>query len=104
MRYPGSVVSVICFALFVRADLGECFFIRFFIILDWNLGSHSTHRVDVPAVASLDTEQRVRPHEMSGHCNQSAIGKNEIWLVPESLDAAEDVVPTPTVQAGGMFS
>jgi hypothetical protein len=78
--------------------------IRFFIILNWNLGSHSTHRVDVPAVARLDTKQRVGPHEMSGHRYQGAIGQNKIWLVAESLDATEDVVPTSTVQAGGMFS
>ena len=56
------------------------------------------------AVAGLHQQQRVGAHERRGHRHLRAVGEAEIALRAEFLDAGEDVVPAPDVEAGGVLA
>jgi len=43
MGDPGTVVPVVGFALFIGANLGDCFLIRLGVVLDWDLSRHPAH-------------------------------------------------------------
>jgi hypothetical protein len=75
MGHPSSIVTIASFAFLVRAHFCERFFVRARIVLHRNLRCHSAHRESFPAMASLDTEQRIRMHEMRRHRNDRAIGQ-----------------------------
>lgn len=57
------------------------------------------HSVDAPSVARLDQQFHVRIHEWRGHGNRGSVGQNKVRILAETLDDAENVVPSATVQA-----
>ncbi len=99
VRDPGAVVAVGRLALLVRLHLGEGLGVGGLVVLDRDLRRHAAHRVDVAAVAGLDQQLGVALHEVRGHRHQRAVGEAELVVVPELLDAREDVVPAAAVEA-----
>ena len=100
MRHPRAVVAVGRLALFIGAHLGKCFLVRLWIIFHRNLRGHSAHRENVPAMTSLDAEQRIGAHEMRCHRDQGAIRQQEIALVPEPFNTRENVIPAAAIEPG----
>ena len=87
------------FAVLIRAYFGERGLVRGGIILDRNLCGHAAHGKGAALVAGLDQQQRIGAHERAGHGHQAAVAKDEILLGAEFLDAAEDVIPAPAIEA-----
>ena len=56
------------------------------------------------AVARPDEELAIRAHERNRHRHRGAIGKDELRTMAELLDHAEDVVPAPCVEPGGVVA
>src|SRR4026208_2467375 len=52
-----------------------------------------------PPVAGRAQQRRVGAHERRGHRHLRAVGKAEILVGAEFLDAGKDVVPAPDIQA-----
>src|SRR6266566_804810 len=99
MCYPGAIMTIGGFTPLVGAHTLQRLFVGLRIVLDGDLGSHATNGVDVTAMAGLDGEQGVGTQEVRGHGHLSAVGIDEVGHLVELLDSAEDVVPTPAVQA-----
>src|SRR6185369_940555 len=59
MRDPGTIVSVVRFALLVRAHFGKRLFVCGRIVFHRNLSRHSAHRENLSAVTRLDAEERI---------------------------------------------
>src|ERR1051325_2545203 len=97
MRHPSSVVAIVCLPFLVRPHFCKGFFVCTRIILYWDLRRHSAHREHIPTVTGLDTQKRIRMHEMGHHRHERPISEEEIAFVSELLNAREDVIPTPTV-------
>jgi hypothetical protein len=55
-------------------------------------------------VAGLHQQQRIGAHERRGHRDLRAVGEAEIVVGAEFLDAGEDVIPAPDVEARGMLA
>ena len=104
MRDPGTVAAVGDFAQLVLAHFLERGFICHRIVLDRDLRRHAAHRRRAAPVAGLHEEQRVGAHERREHRHLAAIGEAEILLRAEFLDAREDVVPAPDVEAGRVLA
>src|SRR5277367_3244561 len=100
MGHPGTVVAVACFPLLVGLDFRESLSVCLFVIFDWYLRRHSAHGVNAPAMTSLDAKQRIRTHEMCRHGHEGPVCQDKVWIVPETLDAAENIIPPATIQAG----
>src|SRR5206468_12181873 len=83
-------------------DLLECRLVRRRVVLDGDLGRHPAHRVCAPAVTGLYQEIHIRLEEVTVHRHAGAVGEDAIWALPELLDEAENVVPAPAVEAGGV--
>src|SRR6202044_789185 len=83
--------------------LGKSVCVRFLVILDRDLSRHAAHGVDTSSMTGLDAKQRIRTHEMGGHRHQSAVGQNKLGIVPESFNAAKNVIPPATIQARRVF-
>lgn len=95
---PGAVVSGADLAKLVCAYLGHGGVVGLLVVLDGNLGSHSAHCVYASLVASLDEELDVCVHEGTGHGHGVSVGQDEVGVLAESLDGAEDVVPATAVE------
>lgn len=55
-------------------------------------------------MAGLDEELDVRIHEWDGHGHGGTVGKDEVGVLAEALDGAEDVVPSAAVEAGAVIA
>ena len=97
-------MAVGCLPLLVSSYLGQSFLVRRRVVLDGDLRCHPAHGMDVSPMTRLDTEQRIRMHEMCRHRYLCAISEDKIALVPKLLDAAEDVVPTSAIEPGRVFT
>jgi hypothetical protein len=53
---------------------------------------------------ALTSCQRVAAHEGHFHGDRAAVGQAEVLVLLELLDAGEDVVPAPGVEAGGVLA
>ena len=93
-----------CFAFLVRLHFRERLAIGSLIVFHRNLRRHPAHRVDVAAMAGLDQQLCVAPHEMRRHRDKRPIGETEVAAVLKLFDAAEDVVPAACVQTRGMVA
>src|SRR4029453_9423331 len=91
-------------ALLVRLHFGERLGIRGFIVLDRNLRPNDTYRVDVEGMTRLDQRLGVVFHERRPHRHERTVGETEVRLIPEFLDAREDVVPASAVEPRGMLA
>lgn len=74
------------------------------VVLDGDLGGHAAHGVDAALVAGLDEELDVGVHEGDGHGDGAAVGQDEVGVVAELLDGAEDVVPAAAVEPGAVVA
>jgi len=55
-------------------------------------------------VAGLDEEFYIGVHEGDGHGDIAAVGEDELRVVAEALDEAEDVVPSATVETRAVIA
>lgn len=60
--------------------------------------------MDTALVAGLDEKLDVSVHEGNSHGDVAAVGKDELRVVAESLDEAEDVIPAATVETGAVVT
>ena len=97
---PGAVVAGGDLAQLVGIDALHGAVIGGLVILDGDLGGHTTHGVDLAAVAGLDEQLDVGVHERYGHGDGGTVRQHEVGVLAELLDDAEDVVPTATIEAG----
>ena len=67
-------------------------------------GRHAADGRCVALVAGLEQQQGIGTHERYGHGDPGAIGKAEVAVDAEFLDAAEDVVPAAGVEAGAVVA
>lgn len=92
------------FAQLIRIYTLHSLLVGLWVILDRNLCRHSTHCVHAPAVASLDQQLNIRLHKGHGHCNSAPIRQDELRVVPELFNDAEDVIPAPTVETRAVLT
>ena len=67
-------------------------------------GGHAADGVRAVAVADADHALGVGAHEGHGHGDLAAVGQDEAGQDAEFLDDAEDIVPAPGVEAGGVLA
>src|SRR4029077_6976313 len=89
-------------AQLVLPDLLERGLVRHRVVLDGDLGRHPAHRGGAAAVAGLNQEVDVGLEEVTVHRDAGAVGEDAVGALPELLDEAENVVPAPAVEAGGV--
>src|ERR1700674_1405957 len=104
MRDPGSVVAGADFAQFILPNFFYGLLVSYWIILNGHLRRHPTHGMDSASVADLDQQLDVSIQESPVHRNLCAIGKNEPRMIAKFLDEAEDVIPAPAVESGGVVA
>lgn len=56
------------------------------------------------SMTSLDQELHVCVHERDGHGHRRSIGEDEIGIVAEFLDDAEDVIPSSAIESRAVIS
>ena len=100
MRDPGAVMARLRLALLVRPHLVHGELVRLRIVPDRDLRRHPAHGMGAAAVTGLDQQVDIGLQERSVHRQGAAIRQHEIRPVPELLDVAEDVVPSPAIEAG----
>ncbi len=104
MRDPGAVVAVAGLALLVLAHLFQRRLVRGRVVLDGNLRGHAAHGVRAALVADADARQGVGAHERHGHGHLAAVGHQELGLLAQLLDVAEDIVPASAIQTGAVVA
>lgn len=104
MGNPGSVVASLDLTELIGVDALHGLVVGGLVILDWNLGGHSSHSSDLAPVAGLDEKLNICVHEWDGHCDTGTIWQDEVWILAELLDDREDVIPTSAVKSGGVVS
>ena len=62
------------------------------------------HSVDTSAVAGLDQKLDIGVHEGRGHGNSRTVWEDKVGVLAETLDNAEDVVPSSAVQSRGVIT
>src|SRR6185312_5736765 len=72
--------------------------------LDGDERGHAAHGVDAATMAGLDAELGVAAHEVRGHGDLRAVGKEDGGVGGELLDEGEDVVPAAAVEASGVLA
>lgn len=104
VRHPCAVMPGLDFAQLVRHDGRHGLVVGFLVVLDGDLRCHAAHGVDAALVAGLDQELDIGGHEGDGHCDCGTVGEDELGVLAEALDYAEDVVPAAAVEAGGVVA
>lgn len=56
------------------------------------------------AVAGLNQQLNICIHKRHSHCDSAPVRQDELWVVPELLDDAEDVIPAPTVETRAVLT
>jgi hypothetical protein len=77
--------------------------VGFWVVLDRDLSGHASHGVYASAMASLDQETNISVHEWTGHGDGGSIWKDEARMLTELLNHGEDIIPSSTVEAGGVI-
>jgi hypothetical protein len=95
---PCAIVACARLAELVRAYFGHGGVVGLLVVLDGDLGGHAAHGVDAALVAGLDEQLDVGVHEGRGHGDGVAVGEDEVGVLAEALDGAEDVVPAAAVE------
>ena len=103
MGNPGSVVAGLDLAELVGVDALHGLVVGSLVILDWDLCGHSAHGGNLSLVAGLDEELHVGVHEWDGHGDSRAVWEDEVGVLAELLDDAEDVIPASAVKAGAVI-
>jgi hypothetical protein len=85
-------------AKLVGANLCHSSIVCLLVVLDGNLSSHTTHGVDASLVAGLDQELDVCVHEGACHGDRVSVGQDEVGVLAETLNGAEDVIPATAVE------
>lgn len=98
MSHPSAIVTGAHLSELVSADLCHGGIVRLLVILDGNLCGHSTHGVYTSLVTGLDEKLDVCVHERASHGDRVTVGENEVGVLAEALDGAEDVVPATAVE------
>lgn len=101
---PGSVMACLDFTELVGVDAFHSLVVCSFVVLDGDLSGHSSHGVDLTSVAGLDEKLDVGIHEWHGHGDGRSVWEDKVGVLAEFLDHAEDVIPSSTVQAGGVVA
>ena len=57
-----------------------------------------------PLVACLDKQFNVCVHEWYSHSNGCSVGKDEVRVLAETLDDAEDVIPSSAVETTAVIA
>ena len=100
---PGSVVAGLDLAELVGVDTLHGLVVGGLVVLDGDLGSHSSHGGNLALVAGLDEELDVGVHEWDGHGDGGPVGEDEVGVLAELLDHAEDVIPASAVKSGAVI-
>jgi hypothetical protein len=98
VSHPGTVVAGTYLAKLVGANLCHSSIVCLLVVLDGNLSSHTTHGVDASLVAGLDQELDVCVHEGACHGDRVSVGQDEVGVLAETLNGAEDVIPATAVE------
>ena len=104
MRDPGAVVPGAYLAQLVGAHARHGGGVGLRVVADRDLRRHAAHGVRAAPVAGMDQQLHVRLEEMPLHGHGRAVRQQEVRAVPEFLDEAEDIVPAPAVEAGGVLA
>jgi hypothetical protein len=96
---PGAVVTSAHLAELVGANLCHGGIVCLLVVLDGDLGSHTTHCVDASLVAGLDEQLDVCVHEGTAHGDRVSVRENKVGILSEALDGVEDVIPATAVEA-----
>lgn len=56
------------------------------------------------AVAGFNQQLNIRIHKRHSHCDSAPVRQDELRIVPELLDDAEDIIPAPTVEARAVLT
>ncbi len=104
MGDPGAVEAVGGLAHLVVAHLGERLLVDVRIPARGDEGRHAADRVRPAPMAGLHQQLGVGAHERDGHRDLGAVGEDHVGPRPELLDDAEDVVPAPGIEAGGVVA
>jgi hypothetical protein len=101
---PGAVVTSAHLAELVGANLCHGGVVRLLVVLDGDLGGHTTHCMHTSLVTGLDEQFDVCVHEGARHGDGVSVGEDEVRVLAETLDGAEDVVPATAVEARGVVA
>jgi hypothetical protein len=101
---PSTVVAGTHLSELVSAHLRHGSLVGGRVVLDGDLSGHSAHGVDASAMTGLDEKLDVGVHEGSGHGDGASVGEDEVGVVSEAFDDAEDVIPTTAVETGRVFT
>lgn len=63
---------------------------------------HASHSMDAMFMTGVDEQVRVTSHKVLRHANKNSIREQAIGVSLESLDVAENVIPSTTVEANRM--
>src|SRR5699024_6986159 len=93
------------FACFIFPNFRQGFFGAFRIGRIGNESAHPTDGRSATLMTGMDEQGGIGPHHRLGHGNGGSIWQN-IFVsgVPEGFDDREDVVPSSSVQTGGMVA
>ncbi|OMP12691.1 hypothetical protein COLO4_02871 [Corchorus olitorius] len=98
MGDPRSVMTVTRFKLFIGLHFVEHLIVTLRVFAR-NKCRHAAHRKGTALVAGFDQQARVGAQERLIHSDDLTIGQYTIGIIFQGFDIAEDIVPTPTVQA-----
>lgn len=101
---PSSVVTSLDLTELIGVDALHGLVVGGLVILNWDLGGHSSHSSDLALMAGLDEKLNICVHEWDGHGDTGTIWKDEVWVLAELLDDGEDVIPTSAVKSGRVVS
>ena len=60
--------------------------------------------MDLTSVAGLDQKFDIRVHEWNSHGHRVTIWQDEVGVLSEALDDAENVVPSAAIEAGAVVA
>lgn len=98
VRNPGAVVASADFAELVLSHVVHGGVVGFLVVLDGDLSGHAAHGVHAATMACLDEKTDIGVHEGHGHGDARSIWEDEVGILAELLDDAEDVVPSAAVE------
>ncbi len=104
MGHPGAVTAVAELAQLVLAHLGQRILGHDRVAAVGDEGGHAADGVGAALVAGVHQQLGVGAHEGHGHGDLGTVGQDQVVVLGELLDGAEDVVPAPGVEAGGVVA
>ena len=104
MGHPRPIVTGFDLAQFIGANFIHRQLVGGRVVLNRHLRRHAAHGVYAAAVTGLNQQIHVRLQEVPVHGDFGAVGKHEARMIAEFLDKAEDIIPAPAIETGGMIA